>query len=500
MKALILTFALSLAVAALADINGTSTLASGSTLNLDTGETVSSGGDILWNGSSIAPQGKAKAYNFGNLGTIGFNGLGQTQLSAVLLVASSSPIQAGALVVGDVFGVRTNGANLAKVLVTANGGGSITLQFVTYVVAAPTGPSGPNVTAVLNNSSLIPDGTPSSGIAPSSIFVVKGTGLADLGDPLLQSSADPGLPLTLNGASLTVVVNGTTLHPALYYTSPTQLAAVLPANTPIGTGTLTVDYKGASSSPFTIQVVAHSPGINFYYSNTGVATDATSGALLTFTSSGAPGEIITLWTTGLGADPADSDTVFTTTPHQVDTPVQVYIGGVAANVLYHGSAGYPGVNQINLTIPDSAPTGCWIPIAVVAGGVLGNVATLPINPGGGVCIDQLSGLNGNQIAPPAGQTIRGGLVALIKTNEATAKGGRRISDVTDAAFEKYTGVYQPAYSLSPGGCLVRYVVAVPIPEVTGLDVGSISLTGPERAFSHPGFSIRHQRSLLLPAR
>ena len=181
---------------------------------------------------------------------------------------------------------------------------------------------------------------------------------------MLQDSS-AGLPLTLNGASITVVVNGVTTHPALYYTSPTQLAAVLPAATPVGTGTLTVNYRGANSAPAPIQVVASAVGINEFNQipiplgvfNTnidlGVATDNITGALLSFTNSGAPGEIITLWTTGLGADPADSDTTYSSTPHSVNTPLQIYVGGVLATILYQGSAGYPGVNQINLTIPAS---------------------------------------------------------------------------------------------------------------------------------------------------
>ena len=32
--------------------------------------------------------------------------------------------------------------------------------------------------------------------------------------------------LTLNGASISVTVNGVTTHPAIYYTSPTQIAGV----------------------------------------------------------------------------------------------------------------------------------------------------------------------------------------------------------------------------------------------------------------------------------
>ena len=105
---------------------------------------------------------------------------------------------------------------------------------------------------------------------------------------------------------------------------------------------------------------------------------------LTYTNSGTPGQTIVLWTTGLGTNAGpDSDTVFASTPHAVNTPLQIYIGGAAATVLYQGSAGYPGVNQVNLVIPASVPDGCWISLAAVAGGVVSNIATLPINRGGG---------------------------------------------------------------------------------------------------------------------
>jgi len=305
-KILLTVLPFALAIAAKADISQTTPLASGNVLNLDTGAIVASGGDLLWNGSTITPQGKAKAYNLGNLGTAGFNSYSsKDSLVYLSVIATSAPIASSVLISGEVFAVFTNGGNVAKVLVTSNSGGSITLQFVTFITPQATGPA---ITAIKNNSSDIPSGYPSSGIAPNSIFIVQGTGLAHPGTPELQSSADPGIPLTLNGASLTVVVNNTTVHPAVYYTSPTQLAAVLPANTPTGTGTLTVDYRGTQvQAP--IQVVPAAPGINFYYTNTGVATDNSTGALLTFTNSASPGETVVLWTIGLGADPADSDTV-----------------------------------------------------------------------------------------------------------------------------------------------------------------------------------------------
>src|SRR5208282_2212238 len=118
-----------------------------------------------------------------------------------------------------------------------------------------------------------------------------------------------------------------------------------------------------------------------------------------FTNSGVPGEIITLWATGLGADPADSDTTYSSTPHAVNTPLQIYVSGVQANILYQGSAGYPGVTQINLTIPASVTPGCYVSLAAVTGTIISNVVVFPINPGGGTCVEQGRG------APVAGAQI-----------------------------------------------------------------------------------------------
>ena len=44
----------------LADVSGTPTLSAASTLNLDTGTTGTSGGDILWTGSGISSKGRQK--------------------------------------------------------------------------------------------------------------------------------------------------------------------------------------------------------------------------------------------------------------------------------------------------------------------------------------------------------------------------------------------------------------------------------------------------------
>jgi uncharacterized protein (TIGR03437 family) len=480
-------------IAVRADLSENTILQTGSALNLDTGAVAGSGSDILWNGSTLVPQGSATVYNVGNAGATNFNGLPQSYWVTLAPAGRSTPIAANLLVAGDAFVANTNSGKIAKVLVVANSGGVITLQFTTFGASASTGPA---VAQILNNSSLTPVGMPNYGIAPSSIFVVQGSDLADPGTPVLQDSS-AGLPLTLNGASITVVVGGVTTHPALYYTSAAQLAAVLPAATPVGTGTLTVNYRGTNSAPAPIQVVASAIGINEYNQipiplgvlNTnidlGVATDAVTGALLSFTNSAAPGQIIVLWATGLGADPSDSDTTYTSTPHSVNTPLQIYVGGVLATILYQGSAGYPGVNQINLTIPASVTQDCQVPVVAVTGKIISNVVVLPIHQGGGTCVKQGTAgatITGDQILKGTQDTLRAGSLGVLQTNDLNAKGVRTVSSSAGASFFKSTGLLAGATgrgdNLSPGSCAVYPIITGGAITVVGLDAGLVTLTAP----------------------
>ena len=504
-------------IAVWADLSENTILQTGSALNLDTGAVAGSGGDILWNGSTIVRQGSATLRNLGVVGTTNFNGLPESYWVTAAGGASGTSIAASLLVTGDAFVAIDNSGKTAKILVVANSGGGITLLFTTFGASAA--PGVPVIAQILNNSSLTPLGMPNYGIPPSSIFILQGSDLADPGNPVLQDST-AGLPLTLNGTSITVVVGGVTTHPALYYTSLTQLAAVLPAATPVGTGTITVNYRGTNSAPAPIQVVASAVGINEYNQipiplgvlNTnidlGVATDASTGALLSFTNSGAPGEIITLWTTGLGADPADSDTTYASTPHSVNTPLQIYVGGVLANVLYAGSAGYPGVNQINLTIPDSVTADCQVPVVAVTGKIISNVVVLPIHQGGGTCVKQLTAgrtISGDQILKDTQDTLKAGSLTVIQTNATNAKGILTVTNSAGASFFKSTGLLAGATgrgdNLSPGGCAAYPIITGGQITVVGLDAGTITLTGPAGLATTlpPQLGIKGQNGATIPA-
>lgn len=469
-------FAFSLPGLALADLNGSLILQPNTAMDLDTGVTGGSNADFLWNGTTLTPQNGAKALSGSAAGYTNFGFETQATLQPFAAGATTAAVPANKLTPGYNVLVVTTAGNLAKVFVADNTSGVITLLYTTFG-AAPVATT-PIINQVLNNSSGTPPLYPNYGVAPSSIIAITGSGLSDPGAPVLQSSSGAGIQQTLNGTSIAVVVNGTTTHPALYYTSPGQLAAVLPAATPPGRGAITVTYRGVTSAPAPILVLASAMGINNFGVNTAVATDNGTGAIITTTNSAAPNEILVLWTTGLGADPADSDTTYTGSPHAVATPLQIYLGGISVPILYQGASPYPGVNQIDITVPADAPTGCWVSLIAVTGSIISNATTLPVNPGGGVCIDSVTGLNGNQVSPFSTQSLRTGVLEVIQSNTKMKDGTRSITNSADGAFETYNGIYSPGRTLSPGGCYVGPVIAGVFSSFTGLSAGNITLAGP----------------------
>ncbi len=193
-----------------------------------------------------------------------------------------------------------------------NGVGTPAQQTLTLQVSPPAGT--PTVSYVVNNSSDIPAGFPNSGVTPGSIIQIGGTNLADpvTGTLTLQNTQQSGgIPLTLGEASVSVSVGSTTVTPAMYYATPTAIAAVLPSSTPVGSGTLTVTYKGAASQAFPITIVQSAWGTTTYDGNLAVVQDAVSGALINYTNSAAPNQIVVAWGTAGGASPSDSDTAYT---------------------------------------------------------------------------------------------------------------------------------------------------------------------------------------------
>jgi uncharacterized protein (TIGR03437 family) len=82
----------------------------------------------------------------------------------------------------------------------------------------------PVLTSVVNAASYADPLLPGSLIAAGSIFIVRGTGL---GPANITVAPAPFQSTSLSGTSVSVTVNGQTVNALMYYTSATQIAALL---------------------------------------------------------------------------------------------------------------------------------------------------------------------------------------------------------------------------------------------------------------------------------
>ena len=457
-----------------AKVTGTTTMNAGQTFTFATGTAASSGGDVSWDGTKFTPLGTTLGADLATLltslgignGTAGYNYISQLILQEGLAagLGSSSPF---APAQNDVLGFRDQVGNTAKMLVTAlgaggGGGGGTT--------------GGPTITAIQNNYSYLVPGLPNYGIAPGALFIIKGSGLASATTVSALNDPSKGLPTTWNGASISVTVGGVTASAPIYYAIATQIAAVLPSNVPAGSGTLTLTYNSTTATA-SITVLTSALGLDTYYgtgSGLGVATNATTGALYSYTNSIPPGTTVVLWGSGLG-NTGDSDTTNTSTPHAVSSPPTFYIGGMAVTPLYAGRSVYPGVNQINLTIPSNVTPGCGVSVVAVSGNIVSNTVTLPV--GNGVCTDAVTGQNGTTLTNLTGKSSynAGTLFVVQETNQGQTQGlgFGEFQNVVTTTSSTVSGV------TSIGSCtLIVGASGSGSSSSMGLDAGTITLTGP----------------------
>jgi uncharacterized protein (TIGR03437 family) len=374
---------------------------------------------------------------------------------------------------------------------TFTGAGSITTG------GGPSGPPAPSITTIQNNYGNVLPGLPNYAIAPSALFYIQGTNLANTTTALL-SSADPGLQTTVSGVTVTVTAGGSSRQCPLYYLSPTQIDAVLPGATPSGIATITVANNGTTSAAFSITVAQSAFGILSYNGSLAATYDANNN-IITSANSANPGQAIVLWGSGVGFDPADDDKLF---PQKQDNltniPMQVFVGGIEASIAYRGRSQFPGVDQVVITIPSNVPTGCYVSLAVVSGNIVSNATTIPVAASGKTCTDTNTGLTPDIIAGLSGKTtIKQGFLTVSQSTSVSASGSQTTSSVGGifSSISGFTGS-GGANQVSIGSCLVTTAQASTgsIPSFTGLDAGaSIAVNGPGGSLNIaplnvPGFS------------
>ncbi|HVO97023.1 MAG TPA: hypothetical protein VMT15_03110 [Bryobacteraceae bacterium] len=253
---------------------------------------------------------------------------------------------------------------------------------------------GPTITNVTNAASNIGAGLPNAGIAQGAIFTIYGL---NLGPGTISVAQNAFQATSLSGTSISVTVNGTTVAPLLYYTSATQVSALLPSNTPVGTGTITVTYNGQVGLAAPITVVASNFGIftvtsdgqgagivtNADYSLVSVSRASNCGGPYTTCGAANPGDTLILWGTGLGPVNGSDAGGAGLGVNMSNLPLTLWLGGVQANVLYQGRSGCCiGEDQVVFTVPANSPTGCAVPLVAQIGNEISNYTVMPVAPAG----------------------------------------------------------------------------------------------------------------------
>jgi uncharacterized protein (TIGR03437 family) len=281
------------------------------------------------------------------------------QVRAADPFVSAGPAATGTGVISVVVNANTMGARTANIEIAGQ------LIMLTQAALLPT------IQAIVDSWDYTP------GIAPGAWVTITGTALTTGAPQTWNLNGTQQLPTTLGGVAVTF--NGTPA--ALYYVSPTQINALVPALTPPGAVQVVVQANGLISSPFSFTATATLPAIYALPTSDGseffvTAALAGTGTLIgngavdsRVTRAALPGDTLDLYMIGLGStlDPSDfiTNQVFAGA-YPVSATVIATVGGEPAQVLFAGLTS-PGLYLVRVVIPSDLPAGPQ-PIQVTAGG------------------------------------------------------------------------------------------------------------------------------------
>ncbi len=248
---------------------------------------------------------------------------------------------------------------------------------------------------VVNAGSYYAPGLPAGSIGQGSLFSLFGSALGPQ-----QGTSQTSFPLTnsFSGVSIQVTRGSTSVNAIPVYVSASQINAIMPSNAPLGWVSVSVAFNG-TSNPAPVYIVHDSPGI-FTFTGTGIGPAALQNALNSgglvnngYQASATPGQTEQLYLTGLG--PISTPDNQPPPSGNPATPVEVWVGGVSATVVYSGrSPCCSGLDQIDFVIPANAPQGCWVPVYVrTSHNTVSNFTSLAIGANGGACSDASNSLS-----------------------------------------------------------------------------------------------------------
>src|ERR1035441_1180263 len=190
---------------------------------------------------------------------------------------------------------------------------------------------------IVNAASRLPASLRGGAIARGARFTIPGVRLGpDIG--VRGSESEP--PAKLADVSVRIAQRDAVADACLALVRATRIDAWIPDGAPLGDVQLTVTYQGRTSEPYELTLVSSSAG--FFSGET--APEALPAARRK--PEAAPGDTVTLWSTGLP-----------------ETALDLFVGGKPAEAVRATTAACcKGVEQVELRVPASAPLGRFVPV------------------------------------------------------------------------------------------------------------------------------------------
>jgi uncharacterized protein (TIGR03437 family) len=217
---------------------------------------------------------------------------------------------------------------------------------------------------------------PSAPVAPGGLITIFGANLSD------QVSIAPSYPLPSAMGGTEVDLGGIALP--LLYSSAGQVNAQVPFNLTGNTQYQVVVRRGdALSVPESFTVAAAVPGIfttNMQGTGQGIIMRSDQLTIAQAATPAARGEVIVIYCAGLGAvNPPVKQGEAPTTASRTVNEATVTVGGLNAPVFYSGvTPGFPGLYQVNATLPDTVAVGNAVPVTITVAGLTSNTVTMAI--------------------------------------------------------------------------------------------------------------------------
>ena len=285
------------------------------------------------------------------------------------------------------------------------------------------------------------------------------------GPAIRAAAAAFPLATSLAGTSVRVTIGSSAVDAYVLAAETLWVRALVPSYAPLGDGSLVVTYNGQAGVPHRIRIVERQfaiddgswcdpssdpqpPGfcVPRGVQNINPAGDVAANSLVT---PARPGQLVTLWGTGLGVVPGDE--AGAPIPGNLEIPgLQVLVGNLPGKIIYSGRSGCcAGMDEIIFEVP-AGMEGCNVPVSVRFGedGSATSDMYVAIASGDGACSDP-QGLSEAEVRKLSAGSLRVAEFSLISGQWSAAFGaGSQTAVIPFGACRGWGGGF--TVDLAPG--------------------------------------------------